>query len=97
MSTKPHDTSDPVKKSKPSSEIGDGLLLDGPKIVTLTKLPGVPWKMSVEGAVRQLDINHLRRLLIVEYRRMKRRERLEHARSLRNKPVAHKESVDAAS
>lgn len=52
--------------------------------VVLTKLPGKPWKLTFRGNVTQLHINHLTRLLRVEYARTKRRNRITKRKEQRN-------------
>lgn len=46
------------------------------KSVTLTKPEGGKWTLKLEGPVKRSDINHLRRLIQIEFLRAKRRERV---------------------
>jgi hypothetical protein len=46
------------------------------RAVVLTKQLGKPWCMTTKGKIRQIDINHLTRMLRVEYARMRRRSSL---------------------
>ncbi len=56
------------------------------KKIVLKKSVGGKWEMKLIGPVKRSDINHIRRLIQVEYARTKRRERL----------VARKESKETS-
>ena len=70
------------------------------KSLTITKETGGRWKMAFMGKITQRDMNHLKRMLPVEFARMKRRNRIDRAQEERkasmlrsSEPVIGKEPV----
>ena len=58
-----------------------------PKRVSFSKGVGGKWKMEIEGPVKRLDVNHLRRVIGIYFMRAKRDARIAEQRKLKARPT----------